>query len=163
MKVIVDRHRHAALLVKQTAKWIHILHATPRGLVAGKLSEDELTGGWSELTQYPIGNVLASFKGIGNTKGATKGALTLLDQAHDIHEEELSAARCPLAMITGSSAAFAKLWLATDTHIHGMTAEQIKRVRQLCGVFYEAGGKRPRHHDYVGHVAAAYQEGHEHA
>lgn len=89
MKVIVDRHRHAALLVKQTAKWIHILRATNRGLVADKLSEDELTGDWSELTQYPIGNVLATFGGIGRVKGATRGALALLGQAVANHEEDL--------------------------------------------------------------------------
>lgn len=88
MKVIVDRHRHAALLVKQTARWIHILRTTTRGLAADKLSEDELTGDWSELTQYPIGNVLTSFRGIVRAMGATKSAQTLLDQAMITYEEE---------------------------------------------------------------------------
>lgn len=87
MKVIVDRHRHAALLVKQSTKWVHILRATNRGLVADKLTEDQLTGDWSELTNHPIENVLATFRGIGKAKGATKGALALLGEAHVAHEE----------------------------------------------------------------------------
>jgi len=39
------------------------------------------------------------------------------------------------------TAAFVRLWLATDTHIYNMTPAQFKRVRQLCESFYEAGKK----------------------
>ena len=88
MKVIVDRHRHAALLVKQSTKWVHILRATNRGLVAAKLTEDQLTSDWSELTQYPIENALATFRGVFRVKGGTPAALSLLDQAEAANEEE---------------------------------------------------------------------------
>lgn len=37
------------------------------------------------------------------------------------------------------SAAFIKLWLATDTYIYNMTPAQFKNVRALCEKFYEAG------------------------
>jgi hypothetical protein len=88
MKVIVDRNRHAALLVKQSTKWVHILRASGHGLTAQRLSEDELTGEWSELTQASVESALNTFTGIGRTKGATKGALALLGEACTLYDEE---------------------------------------------------------------------------
>ena len=81
MKVIVDRARHAALLVKQGSKWVHILRATPHGLVAEKLTEDQLIADWSELTKPPVEVAVDTFSGIGRVKGGTKAALALLGEA----------------------------------------------------------------------------------
>jgi hypothetical protein len=81
MKVIVDRARHAALLVKQGNKWVHILRATGRGLVAEKLTEDELTADWSELTNQTVNQAIGTFTGIARAKGGTKAAVTLLGEA----------------------------------------------------------------------------------
>jgi hypothetical protein len=81
MKVIVDRARHAALLVKQGSRWVHILRVTGRGLVAEKLTEDELTADWSELTNQTVDHAIATFIGIARVRGGTKAALALLGEA----------------------------------------------------------------------------------
>jgi len=85
MKVIADRQRHAALLVKQGSKWIHILRATPHGLEADKLTEEELTADWFELVNQSVPNAIQSFSAVANRKGGTKAAMELLSEAllHD--------------------------------------------------------------------------------
>jgi hypothetical protein len=81
MKVIADRHRHVALLVKQGSKWVHILRATPHGLEADKLTEEELTADWSELVNQSVAGAVQSFGGIAKKKGGTQSALQLLLEA----------------------------------------------------------------------------------
>jgi hypothetical protein len=81
MKVIADRSRHTALLVKQGSKWVHILRATPRGLEAGKLTEDELIADWFELTTVLPEHALQNFDACAKRKGGTQAALQLLREA----------------------------------------------------------------------------------
>ena len=81
MKVIADRSRRTALLVKQGSKWVHILRATPHGLEADKLTEEELTADWFELTNVTVAHAVQSFGTIAKRKGGTQAALNLLLEA----------------------------------------------------------------------------------
>jgi hypothetical protein len=81
MKVIADRSRRTALLVKQGSKWVHILRATPHGLEAGKLTEDELTADWFELATVSPEHAVQNFDNVAKRKGGTQAALQLLFEA----------------------------------------------------------------------------------
>lgn len=52
--LIADRHRHTAIIVKQTSSGVKVVAMQPGELVVTKLTEDDLTADWGEMTSYPV-------------------------------------------------------------------------------------------------------------
>jgi hypothetical protein len=81
MKVIVDRHRKAALLVKQGHTWLHVLLATPHGLEVRKITEEMLVDDWSELPGYDMQKAMSVFRVVSRLPRSTQAGLDLLAEA----------------------------------------------------------------------------------
>ena len=85
-QVLMDRHRHYAIVAKKARTTFHLICVNSGILKVSKLSAREITEHWMN-SEYPYEQALAHLQAMCNKQGATEAAKALLERLAKLGKE----------------------------------------------------------------------------
>lgn len=89
-QVLIDRHRHIAIVVKKGHKTAHMVRVRSGALRLIKCSAEEIVSDWMDA-QYPFNEAMAKLLDVGKRQGITDGARVALEKLQQLGKEPTQA------------------------------------------------------------------------